>query len=856
MRVLIFLIGLLLCESYAADKTPEFVTEDVPSWVELVKEEELSNITDQESASGVYYQLVDSQIKKETYKIEYFTHISKKVINQNGIDNAALLEIEYDPLCESISLHHVTVKRGKDVINHLKDAKIKVLQRERELERKNYSGRKSISIILDDIRVGDIISYSFTLKSTNINDNKSFYIKVYLSNSVPIRSMSKRILWPQSLPPLAIKNHSTDFQVNIKKQGKYIEYLWQKKDVPVYQDEPYTPVWHDVEPWIEISTNLNWHDINLALSEHYKVQDLPPSIKKHVDRIISAEKNLGKRFITVMHFIQDEIRYMGMSDRIDGYKPLNAELTYERRFGDCKDKTYLALTMLKALGIEVHPAVVHTTFGKLLDSRLANPAIFNHIIVVAIINGKKYWIDPTCSFQGGTLKNYVQPDYGYALILDGRSKNLVKMPSLELAEPSIEFYEKFDLSKGPENPNYLSIKTVYKSMHADSQREYFHITPKKEMNEFYLQYLQKNYPSIRQKSEVIILDDREKNVVIVAEDYEIPDLWKRREAKKLWIMYTYVDEFITYLNNKNIFADRKTPVSNIFPRYITKKIEMILHDKWDFKTESIAVTDPTFEFKKETQLQDLNYSISYVYRSLSDQVEHKMIASYIKNTDQAYALLKSNLCQFDPSPPHKITEKKDSLNWPIFLLLVIALIFFIFLAKKIYISKPKVLLEKDESSKLYGIEGWPLLSGFYIIINIIVYFGVFYSTASMVLSHDTWIRLSTSSAFKSFLLPLIFEETFVSLGLVALWGLTAILFLKKKHLFPHVFVFALFGDFLFIISDQVLSYFFLSSVSTKTNITTSIILGLIVLIWSVYMAKSKRIRVTFGQNFSFNFKNK
>jgi hypothetical protein len=37
MRVLIFLIGLLLCASYAADKTPEFVTEDVPSWVELVK---------------------------------------------------------------------------------------------------------------------------------------------------------------------------------------------------------------------------------------------------------------------------------------------------------------------------------------------------------------------------------------------------------------------------------------------------------------------------------------------------------------------------------------------------------------------------------------------------------------------------------------------------------------------------------------------------------------------------------------------------------------------------------------------------------------------------------------------------
>lgn len=737
-----------------------------------------------------------------------------------------------------------------------------MLQREKSLERKHYTGAKSINIILDDIRVGDIIDYSFTLKSKNINDNKNFHTRIYLSNAVPIHFLSKRILWPQSLPPLVVKNHTTDLQPITRKREKYTEYLWQKKEVPVEQYEPYTPIWHDVVPWIEISTNLNWRDINLDLSEHYKVQALPPSIKKHVDRIISAEKDLGKRFITAIRFIQDEIRYMGMSDRIDGYKPLNAELTYERRFGDCKDKTYLALTMLKALGIEAYPAVVHTMFGKLLDSRLANPAIFNHIIVVAIINGKKYWIDPTCSLQGGTLKNYVQPDYGYALILDGKSQSLIKMPSLELTEPSIEFYEKFDLSKGPGNPNYLSIKTVYKNMHADSQRGYFHITPKKEMNESYVNGMKINYPLIRQKSELIVLDDREKNVIIVAEDYEIPDLWKRREAKKLWIMYTYVDEFITYLNNKNIFADRKTPVSHIFPRYITKKIEMILPDKWDFKTESIAVTDPTFEFKKETQLQDLNYSISYVYRSLSDHVEHKMIASYIKNADQAYALLKSNLCQFDPSPPDKMfgkkepPKKKDSLNWPIFLLLVIALIFFIFLAKKIYVSKPKVLLEKDEGSKFYGIEGWPLLSGFYILFRIIIYFGAFYSIASEVLSHDTWIRVSTSTSdtFKPFFLPLAFKVAFTSLLLTALWGLTAILFLKKKHLFPHVFVFALFGDFLFIISDQILSYFFLSSVSTKTDIMGTIIFGLVVLIWGVYMAKSKRIKVTFGQNYSFNFK--
>ena len=63
MKFWIFLISSLLCTLYAAEKAPEFLIEAAPSFVELINEEEFSNIADHESANGVHYQLLDSQIK-------------------------------------------------------------------------------------------------------------------------------------------------------------------------------------------------------------------------------------------------------------------------------------------------------------------------------------------------------------------------------------------------------------------------------------------------------------------------------------------------------------------------------------------------------------------------------------------------------------------------------------------------------------------------------------------------------------------------------------------------------------------------------------------------------------------------
>jgi hypothetical protein len=604
--------------------------------------------------------------------------------------------------------------------------------------------------------------------------------------------LSKRILWPQNSPSLVIKNHTTDLQPIVKKHDKYTEYWWIKKKIPIDAYEPYTPITHDVDPWIEISTDLNWRDINLSMSEHYKLQELSPSIKKYVDRIKSSEEDLSEYFIKVMRFIQDEIRYMGTDDRVDGYKPLNAELTYQRRFGDCKDKTYLAITMLKALGIEAYPAVVHTRYGEILDTYLPNPAIFNHVIVVAIINAKTYWIDPTNLLQGGTLENYVQPDYGFALILDGKSKNLVKMPTFALTKPSIYVNETFDLSKGPGNPGSLSIRTVFKSINADFQRQKLQTSTEKDRQMGYLEFVKSVYPSAFLKNMPNVVDDRKTNTISITEEYEIPELWQQEEGGKSLVMSTYADEFERYLGNYKIFADRKNPVATFFPKYVAKIIKIIFSTESDLKNENEIILDPSFEFKRKIKSKGRSCSISYIYKSLSSRVEQSMISTYIKNSNKARDLLKFTICEHDNSSFNKISENTDMLNWPIFLLLVIAFLVYMHFARKIYINQSEVSFEKNENSKLYGIKGWLFLLSFSVILSSFQIIIDAYQTASLILSHNSWLELSSNTNNNPFSLPFIFLEAITNIGLFVLWPLMSLLLLKKKPLFPRLFVYLLF----------------------------------------------------------------
>ena len=93
--------------------------------------------------------------------------------------------------------------------------------------------------------------------------------------------------------------------------------------------------------------------------------------------------------------MQDEVRYFGIEMGSSTVKPGDPSTVFSRRFGDCKDKSLLFVTILRALGIEAYPVLVNSTVRRALADWQPSDGAFDHCIAVARCDDQTYWLDPT-----------------------------------------------------------------------------------------------------------------------------------------------------------------------------------------------------------------------------------------------------------------------------------------------------------------------------------------------------------------------------------------------------------------------------------------------------------------------------
>src|SRR5205085_843974 len=93
---------------------------------------------------------------------ERYYHAMRRITSAAGVEGASEVRATFDPTYQSLRLHFVRVRRGGTALDRLDAAKVKVIQREAELERHLYDGRLTALVVLEDVRVGDEIEYAFT----------------------------------------------------------------------------------------------------------------------------------------------------------------------------------------------------------------------------------------------------------------------------------------------------------------------------------------------------------------------------------------------------------------------------------------------------------------------------------------------------------------------------------------------------------------------------------------------------------------------------------------------------------------------------------------------------------------------
>jgi hypothetical protein len=140
---------------------------------------------------------------------------------------------------------------------------------------------------------------------------------------------------------------------------------WELKDMPALDLENI----HDTPAWGALAARMSvkwgdaavkgvdnqWRAIGLwqeQLEEHRA--DPTPEITAKALELTAGAPDLYTKLSRITDFIQKNIRYFIVERGIGGWQAHYAGDIYRDRYGDCKDKTTLLISMLQAVGVRAH----------------------------------------------------------------------------------------------------------------------------------------------------------------------------------------------------------------------------------------------------------------------------------------------------------------------------------------------------------------------------------------------------------------------------------------------------------------------------------------------------------------------
>ncbi len=174
-------------------------------------------------------------------------------------------------------------------------------------------------------------------------------------------------------------------------------HTWKVTDVPQMFPEPDMPPLHTQVQRLILSTIEDWRSVSRWYWDLCQpaLAKTTPEMQTLVNTLIAGTSTRDEKIRRVFKFVSQEIRYMGITteDVAPGYEPHEVSLTFNNRYGVCRDKAVLLAALLKMAGIPAYPVLIHA--GAKMDPDVPIP-YFNHAITAVDKPGGGYMLmDPT-----------------------------------------------------------------------------------------------------------------------------------------------------------------------------------------------------------------------------------------------------------------------------------------------------------------------------------------------------------------------------------------------------------------------------------------------------------------------------
>ena len=236
--------------------------------------------------------------------------------------------------------------------------------------------------------------------------------------------------------------------------------------------------------------------------------DPSPEIAAQAQSLVAGAPDFYAKLSRIAEYIQKNIRYFIVERGIGGLQANHAADIFRNRYGDCKDKSTLVISMLQAVGI-------HAVYMPVDDRRGVvdpdEPSLYgNHMItaievpadvqdprlkaIVKAKDGKRYLIfDPTNERTPiGNLPSYLQG--GYGILAAGPASQIVALPVLDPDANGTEQKGSFTLSE--DGTLSGSVDASHTGPEGAEFRLILKYTDDKERREFWEHYVAETLPGV------------------------------------------------------------------------------------------------------------------------------------------------------------------------------------------------------------------------------------------------------------------------------------------------------------------------------------------------------------------------
>jgi hypothetical protein len=236
--------------------------------------------------------------------------------------------------------------------------------------------------------------------------------------------------------------------------------------------------------------------------------DPSPEITAQAQSLVAGAPDFYTKLGRITEYIQKNIRYFIVERGIGGWQANHAADIFRNRYGDCKDKTTLLISMLQAVGIHSVYTLVDDRRGVVdpdapslegnhMITAIEIPADVQDPRLKAVIkarDGKRYLIfDPTNERTAvGNLPSYEQGSFG--VLAAGASSQIIALPVLDPDANGTEQKGFFTLSA--DGTLSGSVDTSHTGPEGAEFRSFLKETDAKEQREEWEHYIAETLPGV------------------------------------------------------------------------------------------------------------------------------------------------------------------------------------------------------------------------------------------------------------------------------------------------------------------------------------------------------------------------